>query len=198
MECQARCFCAHLFCSSSQLWTAGSNEVLMEKDMQFAATTTGIIPAWAEMMVPRTDLFALDFRYLDNTSRGCANTNVSYAVALSTITLVAVVVYILQLRFGAATRGSKNAVLARKVSLLRSIYLSFPSSFLLFLLKNPTQAAVTILMLMWTVGAFLCTFNGPYYAAGLPRKETAKTMLPFSILYTKMFCRQWILLPLDR
>jgi len=73
--------------------------------------------------------------------QGCVGTNVAYAVALGTISFILVCVYIIQLRACASTRANRGCVAMRKVG-------------------------VTILMILWLIGAFLCTFDGPYYFTG--------------------------------
>lgn len=85
------------------------------------------------------------WNYLDDDDnwryQGCVATNVAYAVALAVISCVFTCVYIIQLRACASTRANRGCVIIRKIG-------------------------VTILMILWLVGAFLCTFDGPYYNTG--------------------------------
>jgi hypothetical protein len=84
-----------------------------------------------------------NFRNDDDEWRyqGCIGTNVAYAVALAIISFVLTCVYFIQLRACASTRTNSGCVIIRKIGL-------------------------TVLMLLWLVGAFLCTFDGPYYFIG--------------------------------
>lgn len=73
--------------------------------------------------------------------QGCVGTNVAYAVALAVISFVLTCVYFIQLRLCTSTRTASGCVIIRKIGL-------------------------TVLMLLWLVGAFLCTFDGPYFFIG--------------------------------
>lgn len=73
--------------------------------------------------------------------QGCVGTNVAYAVALAVISFILTCAYFIQLSLCTSTRTNSGCVIIRKIGL-------------------------TVLMLLWLVGAFLCTFDGPYYFIG--------------------------------
>ena len=75
------------------------------------------------------------------TREGCVGTNVAYALSLATISTILTLLYIIMMRCFPDRRNTHTDAMIRK-------------------------GIITVLLLLWAVGAFLCTFDGPYFVTG--------------------------------
>jgi len=115
--------------------------LVVGKDAASVGSLFGVILLCSFILLVQSSWDCRDRGVSEGKEGGCANANVAYAVALASISMIATVAYIIQLRACASTRTNRKCVIFRK-------------------------GAVTVLMLLWLVGAFLCTFDGPYTLVG--------------------------------